>query len=330
MNDTKHPGPSRGGRPLDGGEVSTFSAKQLLANGLEELRAGAGLLNVHAASETDVRRALREVASGIELVFKSFLAAEHWALVFENPAAASADAFARGEFKSVGFAACIDRLQSITKLRLTDAHRRELYRMRTRRNQLEHLGLLDNALAVRAAIGGALHSVASLVKQAAETGLLEGADNQLHSTLAIELSEVDDFVKARWNDIKGKVTEGAVTCPACIQRACDLIEYKWVCLFCDTQTEPHQVAESFLENDLGLSSYSVIKGGGEWPLYQCPECDDETLVGLDDGNFRCFGCGETFEHSTITWCRDCNRPLAGDGESFVCTVCFRNRFNADD
>jgi hypothetical protein len=131
-------GPSRGGRPPEA-EVSEFSGKTA----------------PHSRSGTPARRSvpaqyadaiLGGPASratprcvGIELVLKSFLAAEHWALVFENPATASADDFRKGDFKSVGFVECLKRLQSITPMHVTETHRRELNRMRTKRNQLSTL-----------------------------------------------------------------------------------------------------------------------------------------------------------------------------------------------
>jgi hypothetical protein len=312
--------------PTSGAGVLTV--ERLLQSGLRELRAACGLLR-NNPSPMDARRALREVGTGIELVMKSFLAAADWKQIFKNPKKASAEEFHQGTFTSVGFMECIDRLKSLTSVHFTEQQTKEIELMRSRRNRLEHLGQFDNVTAVRSAIGGSLDAIASLTKQAAEMGLLDGTDGELHTTLAIELSGLDEFVAARWKEIReGLSVESAAPCPGCGQNAA-VLDATWTCRFCGTESDAKDVAEYFIESELGLVAYSVVKDGGQWPLYDCPECEDEALVGLDEGGFRCFACGEDFESGVLSQCTDCDRPIVDHGPPTVCTGCFRNRLDDD-
>jgi hypothetical protein len=86
------------------------------------------------------------------------------------------------------------------------------------------------------------------------------------------------------------------------------------------------MVDSFLDYDLCVPR---IGEGGE-PPYQCPNCDDETLVEPAQGEFRCFGCGQTFAAGTIAWCSNCDRPFVNDGETLICSSCIRYKLGADD
>jgi hypothetical protein len=309
-----------------------FTERHLLDNGLEALFAGAGLLK-ETSTERELGMALREIGSGIELVMKGFLATEHWSLVFDNPVKATRDAFRSGDFKSAGFDECVERLDRIVGLQISERCRKDLTRMREKRNRMEHLGVIDNLFALRAALGGALHAITNLAATAGHSGLLDDGRKFLHTELAIEFSNVDDFVKARWKEVSSQLPNGkGDPCTACGQDAA-IFDDGSRCVFCGTHQEPSDAANEYIETVLGLSSYSTIKNGGEWPVYGCPECEDETMVDTGDATerYRCFSCDARFQDGELVRCSECNQLVHVDDEGDgLCSQCLRNKFSRDD
>lgn len=72
--------------------------------------------------------------------------------------------------------------------------------------------------------------------------------------------------------------------------------------------------DRYIEDVLDLNSYQHIKDGGEWPLYNCPECDIEQLV--YDGEkerFLCFNCDNVWGADKISFCDSCGQPYFDNG-----------------
>jgi hypothetical protein len=321
MSKTTHPAAT----PVISGEV-------LLKNGLEAVQTGAGLLTSEA-SERDLRLALREVSSGVELVLKAILVSEHWSLIYDDPSKATLEDFKQGRLKSAGFEECLRRIEHIVGLTLTPKQTQHLTRMRDKRNRLEHLGLLDNILALRSAIGGSLHALVALIEQAGSDGLIASQNEQLHTELAIQLSAVDDFVKERWKEVTPSLPKnGADTCFACGKDAA-VVEDGLRCVFCGTYVPAEAAANEYVTNVLGYSHYDVVKDGGEWPVHDCPECGTTALVVIqqDDEKYRCFSCDTRYGPRELIRCVQCDTPFQADAEGFaMCEDCFAWNMQKDD
>lgn len=91
--------------------------------------------------------------TAIELIFKSRLLNEHWALVVSKPEEANVDKFLRGEFQSVGLRDANNRLKSIAKDGITLQALEAFINLGNHRNRLIHFfhieltsdkNLLDN------------------------------------------------------------------------------------------------------------------------------------------------------------------------------------------
>ena len=65
-------------------------------------------------------------------------------------------------------------------------------------------------------------------------------------------------------------------------------------------------AEEYIEKELNLSKYVCVKDGGEFPLFNCPDCDAEQMV-YDEKrrHYHCFGCGADYSEDELTHCEDC-------------------------
>lgn len=88
-------------------------------------------------------------------------------------------------------------------------------------------------------------------------------------------------------------------------------------------------AKEFIENELGINEYRCVKDGGEFPLYECPECGAEQLVyDAEAGRFHCFSCDQNFTTEELSFCPNCGRLMHNKGESF-CDDCFEYALNKE-
>ena len=88
-------------------------------------------------------------------------------------------------------------------------------------------------------------------------------------------------------------------------------------------------ANDYVENELGISKYRCVKDGGEFPVYECPECGAEQLVyDVEAGRFHCFSCDKNFTTDDLSFCPNCGRLMHNKGES-VCDDCFEYALNKD-
>jgi len=104
-------------------------------------------------------------------------------------------------------------------------------------------------------------------------------------------------------------------------------------LFCGTHTAASEAADNYLDVACGLSSYETIKDGGEWPRYDCPQCEEDAMVdtGNDPERYRCFSCDAHFASDDLTQCSECQRLFSSNEEGYdICVDCFGDKVNRDD
>ena len=137
------------------------------------------------------------------------------------------------------------------------------------------------------------------------------------------------FVKDRWQNIRGEVKSSKVPvieCARCHEVAAT-IDDGVKCLFCKHTSEPREAAWEYVQNVLGEDHYTTVKDGGIWPIFLCPDCDDECLVYCGPGGdqnprieFICFTCGETWKEGELDFCGSCGQPYENE-ESAMCDRC---------
>ncbi len=86
-------------------------------------------------------------------------------------------------------------------------------------------------------------------------------------------------------------------------------------------------ATDFVENELGISAYSCVKDGGEFPVYDCPECGHNQLV-YDEGmnKYHCFHCSEDFEGDSLIHCSECN-AIIYKNDVELCANCIEHKMS---
>ena len=83
-------------------------------------------------------------------------------------------------------------------------------------------------------------------------------------------------------------------------------------------------AEAYVENELGISAYQCTKEGWEYPVYECPECEEEQLVhNVENKTFHCFACDADFKDGELEFCSRCGALMKSD-ETGICPNCIEN------
>ena len=81
-------------------------------------------------------------------------------------------------------------------------------------------------------------------------------------------------------------------------------------------------AKEFVENELGISEYHCVKNGGDFPVYECPECGEEQLGhDAENGKYHCFSCDEDFTDDDISFCERCGRIMRHISGQSLCQDC---------
>ena len=89
------------------------------------------------------------------------------------------------------------------------------------------------------------------------------------------------------------------------------------------------LAEDLIENELKISAYECAKDGGEFPLYECIDCNEEQLVyDTETEKYHCFHCGADFTTSDISFCSECGEIMRNN-ESCICDACFELKMDKD-
>lgn len=283
-----------------------------------------------------MKYALLHACSSIELLFKERLRQEHWSLVFKDVNKAKLADYERGDFQSVQFEDAQIRLSQICDIQFTEEEEKQLRNFRDRRNKLEHFGMKDTLPAVISTVT----AMVSLVMEFVKNSFLQEPLREAEDTLAVIrklLGNCNAFVEHRWKEISGELhNRNAIECVACAQSAAIAEDGIVSCVFCHHSEDSESAATAYIEQVLGLDSYSVATDGGEWPLDDCPSCGNHTLVtAIPDppNTFRsmCFDCGTHWNAESLSVCAECGtRYPSGKDDGVICSQCWQYRVERDD
>ncbi len=310
----------------------------LLGNGLDFIASGLGRLKQERTNQ-DLKYAVLHISSGIELVLKERLRQEHWSLVFDDPNQAAKKSYETGNFTSVSFKGCVQRLKGVCGVTVTEKQETKLRSMRDLRNKLEHFGIVDSADAVESVVAEALDVLMDFIINEMNPEDLDKEEAKALEAIRNDMIALETFVTERLKTIRPelkKATTAVVTCPACMQEASILLDGAR-CLFCGYGAPPEEAADTYIAVVLGESQYRLAKEGQDWPRYMCPECETETLVDQGPGGnqfpadqYLCFACGAAWKEGDLDFCGLCGQPYNGDAnEMTVCNDCFDARVRED-
>lgn len=317
----------------------------LLENGFDFLVCAINNINIAREEATDelerkrlMKYAVLHLASGIELVFKHRLLKENWTYIFANMNNSNKRDFENGDFKSVDSTNNIDRLKNLCDVTFTKHEENTLEILRKKRNKIEHFKIEDSLESVEAIMTESLSLILGFITKHTDIELLSPDEEELLEQIKRETLKLKEVVTAREELIKLSAEKDGtldklITCPKCLKDYFLIRDCENGCLFCYYSDTPENAAEAYLSNVLGISHYTYVKDGGEYPLYKCFECDENNMIFDQNNNiFICFNCGLTTSSSNVDWCSYCSRPFYsyGEDEISLCSDCSDYLFSKDD
>lgn len=299
---------------------------------------------VESRTKSNLKYAVLHLCAGTELILKESLRREHWSLLFEDINKANIQDFKSGNFTSVSFIRCIERLKGICNISFSNKDERYLFNLREKRNRLEHFGIIDSAEALTSLTAQVLSILLDFINDKLYPDEFSETEAILFNNLRSKSGEFDKLVIARFNKIKPDLKQAkeewyVVQCPACYQETFVLRDMPDLpfCLFCGYSSEPEIAANEWIETILGINYGSVIKDGEDYPLYTCPECVGETLVDIgpsgsqfERDQYICFACGQSWKESSMDKCEVCGQLyLVKEDDGGMCPDCFEHQLSKE-
>lgn len=270
----------------------------MLENGLDFIRSGLKHIAT-PVSKFDLKYAVLHLSAGIELVLKDRLRREDWTQIFVKPQHATEDKLRSGNFKSVNLDQCLERLEEHCAVELPD--KALLLSFKDQRNPIEHFELNHTREALEASSVIVLGALIDFIGEAYEEDDLSGDESELLQQIRTSLAEFKRFTEERMIHIQPLLDDHKqhygqiVVCPSCMQDAL-MADCNVKCAFCGYAATAEDAAELYVANSIGTSRYYCMKEGEEYPLRNCPNCDNEALVyeeGYTETDGICFACGNT-------------------------------------
>jgi hypothetical protein len=284
----------------------------LVADAVRLLRGDAG--------ERDVRYAVVHLAAGVELLLKSWLVREHWALVFEKLDEATSDRFKKGEFKSAAPESCIERLERVRDEEFSDESKKALAKLRRLRNQILHFpGEFDRERVLSIVMLSLSHLVDMLVENCGADGKEE---QTLLSLVLNQIREHGAYAEQRRDAIKDRLRalgDDVYRCPACLEKAVTLEGGRNECLFCRDAFHHSEIQEVHMnEVACGETLQRNVHYG------QCPACFEFALGIRWPGSARlfCFRCETVHDRALLAVCDRCEEWMFA-GADATCRECKR-------
>jgi len=304
----------------------------LLENGLDFILHGLNELSEMDKKPNNGKYAILHIHAGTELVLKERLRQEHWSLIFSKEP--DIKAYNSGDFLGIYMDECIKRLDKVCGIVFPKNDINALDTLRKRRNKIEHFKASYNSESLSSIIVNALSVLLNFINSHFEEDALSIEESTLLKDIRQKVGNIEEFVSIKMKEISTELLKhkNIVGCPVCHQKAA-IPDEGLECLFCGTKiNDPEEAANAYLTDYLGLSDYEIVKEGGEWPLYECPDCENETMVYDEDGHYICFNCGIIYNDSDLTACSECGKLFVAteDNDGIdLCENCIDYKINKD-
>lgn len=309
----------------------------LLKNGLDFVLTSSKSMSKDDISIKDAKYAILNLWSGILLLLKERIYRAHWALLFTKNTDISEKNFKNGDFNSIGFDQILQLTKEVCGITISKENLESLQAIRKKRNVIEHFQFTDNLDSLKSFTAQGLDFVVTFVDENLQPDTFDTEEGELFEQIKIQMVKFDEFVQQRSTAVERQLKtykEIILCCPSCERK--NLIfdsmnenegtsVYK--CLFCLAKSSnSSEIAEVYLEQELYLSSYSCGKDGEDFPLYNCEECGEESLIPVDSkySNYYCVCCRVKYSLDDVAYCSSCG-VFTLNAELRLCGDCHDNK-----
>jgi predicted transcriptional regulator len=267
------------------------------------------------------------LSAGVELIMKVVLQQEHWSLLFKKTEEADYEKLISGDFNSVDSQTAINRIEKICRIELSDEIKKVVKRLRELRNRIEHFHFEVSIQHMNSILFRTLFQVINIIENEINGDLLTEEDERKISEIKEAALEFEDFLEEKYKSVMEAIKSYkendylVMCCPSCRYDSI-IIDGGSICLVCDYEPPIGELGVEYIEEVLGISAYECGTNGGEFPLYECPECEVEALV--VDQNIKseafCTFCGSKYSIDEIGFCENCGTCVHGT-DNFICKRC---------
>lgn len=278
-----------------------------------------------------LKYALLHFTSGLELIFKAILLSEHWSLTLDNLDKVKENAYINRDFMSVNWENSIKRLKIFCEIDLTYAEN-DLQKLKNLRNRIEHYDCDFQTNSVIDLINNLTSLLVNLLTNNFNTNKLRKKGRDLFENIQSSLFTMQEHYEEAKKLMQKKIKDSNlipidVPCNMCKEKFVTKKEDNYICNLCKHKLTAEDIAISFIENELKINPYRIMKDGGIFPLHHCPECSENTFVYHCKENSEiiahCYNCDEDYTNAKC--CEICNEffiPLNED--NLICKNCWEN------
>ena len=303
----------------------------MLENGLDFILDACNQLKIfeNTKDEIEKRRSIKynllHLVSGIELVMKARLFLDNWTYIFSKMDEANRRALNRGTLKSVEYSKCVERLKKLCDVNVADQDAFE--DLRQSRNQVEHFYTTESFPAIESKINRALSATVkflvdnydvyesppvvdlrknmNLTFTDSEKKLIEDINTAVNE-LRLHHQEAVEFAIKRTEEIR--LSNELYICPDCKEKVLVVADEneddKCHCFLCGYKNNGEETARDYLLRVQGIDEYITVKDGGEYPLYDCPDCGKQSLIKIGS-KYICFSCRMEYGIDEVRFCTEC-------------------------
>lgn len=303
-------------------------------NALDFLESAADLLGGDP-TRRDLKYAVLHLYAGVEVLAKARLTRHDWREVVmpRQRDMITAERFALGDFKSVSAEDALDRLSELGLSPLNADDLGAIEQLKALRNRLQHYGLRESAVALKARAARVLSAALSLANSGFEPDEFTVEEAALLGKVRAAADRFADFVRGHWHAVNSRLDPAlpVVECITCgevgVQVGADASPVR--CAFCGRRYPPgEELVDEYVWAFHRTDHYLSIKDGDELPVHCCPSCLEDSLVAdlpareLTDPGYVCLACGYTAEQSEMRRCAECNEVVHTKHGEIVCNDCF--------
>lgn len=215
--------------------------------------------------EYELTTAFLSIATAIELLMKSKLAAKNWSLLFSNPNKASRDSLINADFQSLNFENCVKRIEDNYQIIFDQRIKSRLETIRTVRNKVTHyfhsIGKDDLINLIAFGLDIYIEFYRSYIKKQMVD------ENDRTEGFEIDLATIHQFVQSRIESAKQR--EGKYRhlhddlnseCQQCWTDNLIITENSEIkCLYCGDILDIEKYAEEWADPDTEVSACDVCK-----------------------------------------------------------------------
>ncbi|MBT3982145.1 MAG: hypothetical protein HOE90_12375 [Bacteriovoracaceae bacterium] len=299
----------------------------LLSNALDYLEHG--IEEINGINPSSLKYAVLHIFSGTILLFKQKILQESWSLLFKDPSQATKVKYASGDFEGINYNSTISIIKNICGVKLSRSRLVKLNELRNLRNKMEHFQFEVTVDLVKVLSSNALNLAIKFIENEDLKSEFDEREEELFQEILLTARNFDHFCEERLGILKEYALKNdklPCTCPSCFSPAVISEDGEYKCHLCqEGGFDLEEIIDCHLEQVLGISEYEIVKYGGEYPNFDCPECEARLALIPEDMSYKkyvCLSCNLEVESNQIDNCSYCNnRFVVSDDGGQLCPSC---------